>query len=234
MTERTWFYRPGSWLTRAGMRILGPMRVDGLDRVPRSGAFILVANHLSNLDPLIVGATCGDLNGRLIHFMAKVEMIHWPLIGWLATQAGVFFVRRGEGDRAAQRKALEHLAAGRPVGVFPEGHRSRVGRLQPGQAGAALLAMRSGAPLLPVGIAGTDGIFPGHARFPHRSAVRVRIGEPFSLPPYPSGRIDRAELGAGTERIMRSIAALLPESYRGHYAAAPQPGPPSVRSAGRR
>ncbi len=224
--DATWFYRPGSIMTRLGMRILGPLSIEGLDRVPREGAFILVSNHLSNLDPLIVGATCGDLNDRIIYFMAKVEMLRWPVIGWLASQAGVFFVRRGGGDRGAQRTALEHLAAGSPVGVFPEGHRSRMARMQEGQAGAALLALRSGAPLIPVAVTGTEHIFPGHSRIPHRSPVHVRVGEPFRLSHRPDGRLDRAELAEGTEQIMRTIAGLLPEAYRGRYGTDPAaPGP---------
>lgn len=218
----TWFFGPGSILTLLGMRILGPLRVHGLDRVPRNGAFIVVANHLSNLDPLIVGATAGHLNGRLIHFMSKEELRHWPVIGWLATQAGVYFVRRGEGDRGAQRLTLEYLARGEPVGFFPEGHRSRDGTLKEARNGASLLAIRAGVPLLPVGISGTNRIFPRGSRLPRRSKVTVRIGAPFVLPHQPDGRLDRAMLAGGTDRIMREIAALLPEAQRGSYAQPPE------------
>lgn len=213
----TWFYGPGSLITRAGMQLLGPLRAEGLAHVPRTGAFILVANHLSNLDPLIIGATAGQRTGRLIHFLSKEELRHWPVIGWLATQSGVYFVRRGEGDRAAQRQSLQLLAAGEPVGFFPEGHRSRDGVLQRGRDGAALLAMRAGVPLLPVAITGTGGIFPNGSRLPHRSPVTVRIGKPFSLPHQPQGRLDKADLAAGTDRFMREIAAMLPEAQRGPY-----------------
>src|SRR5437870_9573695 len=110
---RTWFFGPGSWLTLLAMRFLGPLRYQGLEHVPREGAFILVSNHISLLDPMIIGGTAGHLTGRLVHFMAKQEVRSWPLIGWLATQAGVYFVRRGEGDRAAQRLSLELLAKDR-------------------------------------------------------------------------------------------------------------------------
>jgi 1-acyl-sn-glycerol-3-phosphate acyltransferase len=214
----TWFFGPGSWLTRAGMQLLGPLQVQGLEHVPRQGAFILVANHLSNLDPLIVGASAGQRAGRLIHFLAKEELRHWPLVGWLATQSGVYFVRRGEGDRAAQRQSLQLLAAGEPLGFFPEGHRSRDGVLQRGRDGAAFLAMRAGGPLLRVAITGTGRIFPRGSRLPRRSRVTVRIGAPFSLPHQPEGRLDRDQLAAGTDRIMREIAALLPKAQRGPYA----------------
>jgi 1-acyl-sn-glycerol-3-phosphate acyltransferase len=221
MSDPTWFYGPGSFLTRVGMLVLGPLHVEGLDRVPREGPFILVANHFSNFDPLIIGATVGDLNGIVVRFMAKDEMLHWPVIGWLARQAGVFFVRRGEGDRAAQRTALANLAAGRPVGMFPEGTRSRTGIIGEGHGGAALLAMRSGVPVLPASITGTERVFPRGARIPRRHRVDVRIGTLFALPHQPQGRLDRVELAAGSDRIMREIAAMLPAWQRGRYGDPP-------------
>jgi 1-acyl-sn-glycerol-3-phosphate acyltransferase len=227
---RTWFYRPGAaivgWLVRF---LLGRPRLEGLENVPRHGAFILASNHLSLADPPIVGWAAGYRTGRVIHFMAKEEMRRWPILGWLATQSGVFFVRRGEADRAAHRVALELLAAGRPIALFPEGTRSRNGVLASAQSGVALLAMRSGAPIVPVGISGTERIFPGRSRMPHRTRITVRIGRPLSLPHQPAGRLDRALLAEQTERVMGEIAALLPAWQRGRYggtaatAEVPQP-----------
>jgi len=214
---RRWFYGPGSWLTRLALLFLGPLRYQGLENVPREGAFILVSNHISLLDPMIIGGTAGHLTGRLVHFMAKQELRRWPVIGWLATQAGVYFVRRGEGDRAAQRLSLDLLARGEPIAVFLEGTRSRDGTLGEPRDGAALLAIRAGVPLLPVSITGSDRLFPRGARLPRRSRVTVRIGEPFKLARQASGRIDRQELAAGTDRIMRAIAALLPPARRGRF-----------------
>jgi 1-acyl-sn-glycerol-3-phosphate acyltransferase len=149
-----------------------------------------------------------------VHFMAKIEMRSWPVIGWLASQSGVYFVRRGERDRAAQQFSLDALAAGRPIAIFPEGTRSRDGHLTDGKAGAALIAMRSGAPIVPAGISGTHRIFPGRSRWPRPTRVRVRYGEPFRLDHRPTGRLDRDALGAGTERIMSAIEALLPKEQR--------------------
>jgi 1-acyl-sn-glycerol-3-phosphate acyltransferase len=212
---RSWFYWPGTAIIGFVARLLWGARVEsGDEHIPRSGPFILVANHCSNVDPLILGWAVGNRTNRLIHFMAKAEMRGWPVIGWLATQSGVFFVRRGEGDRAAQRFSLEALAAGRPIALHPEGTRSRDGRLQAGRSGAAFLAMRSGATLLPAGIAGTHRIFPGRSRFPHPTRIVIRVGEPFTLPHVPDGRLDRAALAAGTERIMAAIAELLPGDQR--------------------
>jgi 1-acyl-sn-glycerol-3-phosphate acyltransferase len=212
---RSWFYWPGTAIIGFVARLLWGARVEsGDEHIPRGGPFILVANHCSNVDPLILGWAIGNRTNRLIHFMAKAEMRGWPVIGWLATQSGVFFVRRGEGDRAAQRFSLEALAAGRPIALHPEGTRSRDGRLQAGRSGAAFLAMRSGATLLPAGIAGTHRIFPGRSRFPHPTRIVIRVGEPFTLPHVPDGRLDRAALAAGTERIMVAIAELLPAEQR--------------------
>jgi 1-acyl-sn-glycerol-3-phosphate acyltransferase len=211
---RSWFHHPGCAIAGFLARLLFRARLEGIEHVPREGAFIVVSNHCSNLDPPILGWATGHQVGRVVHFMAKSEMRRWPVVGWLATQSGVYFVRRGEGDRAAQRFSLEALADGRPIALFVEGTRSRDGRLKPARPGAALLAMRSGVPLIPVGIAGTHRIFPGRSRWPHPTRIVIRIGAPFSLPRVPGGRLDRAALTEGTERIMHEIEALLPPEQR--------------------
>ena len=211
---REWFYHPGAAIIGFASRLLWRARIEGIEHLPRTGPFIVVANHCSNLDPLMMGWATGHQIGRVVHFMAKIEMRGWPIIGWLATQAGVYFVRRGEGDRAAQRFSLETLAAGEPIAMFPEGTRSRNGRLKEGKGGAALIAMRSGAPLVPAAVSGTHRIFPGRSRWPRLTRVAIRFGEPFALPHQPDGRLDRAELAQGTERIMSAIEALLPLEQR--------------------
>jgi 1-acyl-sn-glycerol-3-phosphate acyltransferase len=135
----------------------------------------------------------------------------------------VIFVTRGEGDRAAQRLATATLQAGHPLALFPEGTRSRDGQLKEGKAGAALLAMRTGVPLLPVGIAGTHRIFPGRSRLPHRSRVTIRIGPTFTLDHRPNGRLDRQSLATATDTIMSRIAVLLPPEQRGRWGDGPPP-----------
>lgn len=209
-----WFFHPGAAVIGFLARILFRVRVEGVEHVPRTGPFIMVANHCSNLDPPIIGWATGHRIGRIIHFMAKAEMKRWPIAGWLASKSAVIFVRRGEADRDAQRAALAALRDGRPIALFPEGTRSRDGRLKAGRDGAAFLAMRSGAPVLPVGIAGTQRIFPGRSRIPRFVRVSVHIGEPFVLAAQASGRLERDQLAAGTETIMSAIEALLPEEQR--------------------
>jgi 1-acyl-sn-glycerol-3-phosphate acyltransferase len=213
---RTWFFHPGAIMTSWLLWMVGPGTVVGLENVPSSGGFLVVANHCSNLDPPFLGWAVGHRTGRILHFMAKEEMRTWPVVGFLARNAGVFFVRRGEGDRGALRIALQLLESGRLVGVFPEGTRSRDGQLGEARVGATLLAMRTGVPVLPVGIAGTHRIFPGRSRWPHRSRVTIRVGKPFALPVMPVG-LDREALRQGTDRTMRAIADLLPPEQRGRW-----------------
>jgi 1-acyl-sn-glycerol-3-phosphate acyltransferase len=187
----------------------------GLENLPRSGAVILVANHYTLADPLVAGfATCWRI-GRVVHMLSKVEVRGWPLIGWLGTQGGVIYVNRRVGDLGAQRKALAVLAAGRALLIFPEGTRSPSGALIPARNGAALLAMRSGAPIVPLAITGTEGMLSWRAVFGPRPRATVRIGQPFSLSRRPDGPIDRVELVEGTTRLMREVAALLPPAQRG-------------------
>ena len=194
----TWVFHPGAVITSWLLWVVGPVRVEGLEHVPRTGPMLVVANHCSNLDPPTVGWAVGHRTGRIIHFMAKEEMRSWPVAGLLARDSGVIFVRRGAGDRSAQRLALATLERGGALGVFPEGTRSRDGRLAEGRAGAALLAMRTGVPIVPVGVAGTQHLFRDRRLVPRRSKVTIRIGPTFQLP-MQTGGLDRAALRAGTD-----------------------------------
>lgn len=211
---RSWFFHPAAGVIGWLARTLFKGRFEGAEHVPRTGAFILVANHCSNLDPPLVAWATANQVDRVIHFMAKVEMRSWPILGWFASQSGVVFVRRGERDRAAQRQLLAMLADGRPIGIFVEGTRSRDGRMKDVKPGAAWLAMTAGVPLLPVGIAGSHALFPGRARWPHPTRITIRIGKPFSLTGRASGRVDREALAEGTARITEEILALLPPDQR--------------------
>src|SRR5438094_510850 len=126
-------------------------------------------------------------------------------------------------DGAARRQALGLLDGGLVVGFFPEGTRSRTGALGEAHPGVALVAVRSGAPILPVAITGTEAL-PLDAKAAGRAhrgrpRVRVTVGAPFHLPPRPPG--EKQDLAAATERIMREIAALLPPAYRGSYGDEP-------------
>ena len=194
-------------LVRAVGMALFPMRLDGAERVPRSGAYIVVANHIDWKDPPAI-----ELQVRVaIRFMAKAEAFELPFIGGLMRGIGCFPVQRGHADRRALATCLDVLRAGRPLGFFPEGTRSRDGRLGRAHPGIAFLARRSGARLLPVAVLGTRGARPLHPD------ILVRVGEPFL--------VSELELGANpaeqavADAIMRRIAALLPAELRGEYAS---------------
>lgn len=149
------------------------VRVTGVQQVPAQGPVILAINHLSMLDPLIIGVTFP----RPIHYMAKEELFRYPLLGHLLRWVGTFPVRRGEADREAIQRSLQLLKKGRVVGVFPEGTRSDDGRLREIQGGTALLALRSGAPILPIAIWGTGQAMPRGRFLPKRARVLIHIGE---------------------------------------------------------
>lgn len=212
-----WSYTPLGVAVGVLLALLGGVRTHGLQNLPRSGPIILVGNHVALVDPLVAGwGTCWQV-GRVVHIISKAEMRRWPLLGWLGSGAGVIYVRRGEGDRDAQRRARAVLAAGRALLLFPEGTRTRTGGLIPARNGAALLAMRSGAPIVPVALTGTERMLTWWSPFGPRPRAEVRIGAPFSLPHRPEGVIDRADLVDGTTRLMRELAALLPPARRGVY-----------------
>jgi 1-acyl-sn-glycerol-3-phosphate acyltransferase len=193
-------------------------RISGQEKTPREGGLLIVSNHLGLLDPLAIGTRLP----RRLYILAKSEVFSWPILGWLARRADVIPIRRGQSDREAIRRVLEHLAAGHAVLLFPEGtypkaHQPR-GMLK-AQAGAALLAQRSGATILPIGISGSDMVWSPRT-LPwglfRRWPVNVRVGDPYR-PSVPASASQKQSLALLTEDMMRGIAALLPESYQGAY-----------------
>jgi len=148
--------------------------------------------------------------------MAKEELFRSSFSGYFIRSFGAFPVHRGQLDREALRQAGQALAQGQALGMFPEGMRSRGGQLRRAFHGSALIALRSGAPILPVGITGTEKI-KGAAWLLRRPQITVNIGHPFHLPPV-SSKLTKAELAELTNYIMGHIAELLPLEYRGHYA----------------
>lgn len=189
------------WLVlRAWYRLVVRVRLEGLNQVPRGEGFVVCSNHISWQDPMLLGAVMP----RQLFFMTKAEAFASPLGGLILRTVGAFPVRRHTADRGAIRRALDLLKSRRPVVVFPEGTRSRDGRLGIAEPGAALLAVWSGALVLPVAISG---------RY-RRGALRVAVGTPFRVRSGPGARRpSTSELQRiAQEQIMGAVGSLADQS----------------------
>lgn len=183
-------------------------RVTGRENVPCVGGTIIAPNHISYLDPPVVGSAFD----RQIFFMAKAELFVVPFLGWLIRQYGSFPVRRGVADRVALRQAEQLLCAGEAVMVFPEGTRSADGRLMPAELGIAMLALRTGATVVPIGVDGTDRVMPMHSLIIRPARVRVHIGPPLRFDDlYRDGPLNREVVEEAARRITAALVPLLPE-----------------------
>jgi 1-acyl-sn-glycerol-3-phosphate acyltransferase len=213
--------RPAArWVAPVVNAILGAAcRIDGeeLAKVPRKGPLIIAMNHINFLEaPLLYGR----LYPRDIAGFAKAETWEKPLIGALARIWECVPVYRGASDMSSMRLALEVLARGRMLNVMPEGRRSHDGELGKGHAGIVAIALRSGAPILPIAHYGAESFWANLKRG-RRTDVRFRVGEVYRLREPEPGEAKSMRTEA-TDEIMRALAALLPERYRGAYA---EPGP---------
>ncbi|MEW6287208.1 MAG: lysophospholipid acyltransferase family protein [Chloroflexota bacterium] len=185
--------------------------IRGMENFPAHGPALVVINHLGDADVVLLAASVP----ALLDGMGKIELsAHW-LVGPLFRAYGVIWVHRGKPDRKAVRAALDALSQGRFLTLAPEGRQSLIRGLEEGTEGAAFLALKSGAPVVPVAMTGTenDNVY-GHMRRLKRAPVTLTVGKPFYL--NETGDHHQS-LQEGTEHIMRSLAELLPESYRGAY-----------------
>lgn len=181
-------------------RLLLRGRTEGRSSVPSEGGLVVVANHGSHLDPPLLSSAMG----RPVAFMAKEELFRVPLLGPLIRACGAYPVARGAGDREALRTACRRLEEGWATGVFLDGTRQADGRVSRPLPGAALLAARTGRPLLPVAIINSHRALGPGGRF-KLVPVHVRIGTP--IPPPASTR--RADLDAVTEACQGQINRML-------------------------
>jgi 1-acyl-sn-glycerol-3-phosphate acyltransferase len=185
--------------------------VRGMENFPKHGPALIVINHLGDADVVLLGAAIP----KAIDGMGKIELSeHW-LVGPFFHIYGVIYIHRGRPDRKAIRAALDGLAEGRMIALAPEGRQALDGKLEEGTDGAAFLAMKSGAQIVPVAMTGTgnENIY-SHLRKWRRARVTLTVGKPFYLQHYD----DRQKmLREGTHQIMEALASLLPESYQGNY-----------------
>jgi cytidylate kinase len=207
------------WLLRLLFRLLTRWELRGAENVPPTGPLIVAFNHLAHLDgPLLIASL-----PRIVEGLALVDLYRVPVTGQLLWLYGTIPVHREEFDRAVVERALRVLERGEVLIIAPEARMSVTGGLERGRTGVAYLALRSGAPILPVAITGTETI-PQQWRRLRRPRITVTIGQPFRLSPPPpspaSGRGwgSKAQRRAAADELMRHIVALLPPQYRGVYA----------------
>ena len=176
-------------------------RVYGRENIPAEGAVILAANHASNIDPPLMAS----LIERPVSYMAKIELFETPIFGAAIRRCHAFPVQRGESDRGAIKTAVTVLKEGRVLGLFPEGTRSKTGELQKAEAGVALIAAMTGAPIVPVAILNTHCIFANGGLLPQ---LRIMYGTPIA---FQGDRKSKEALDAFSAEIMTHIAQMKDE-----------------------
>ena len=190
-------------------RLFWRSTVEGTEHVPRTGAFILAPVHRSNVDtPLLCQVT-----SRRVRYMGKDAMWKFAVSAWFFNGLGGFPVHRGEPDRKAMRTAESVLRGGEPLVMFPEGTRQRGPIVQHVFDGVAYVALRTGVPIVPVGIGGSEGAMPKGARFIKPVKVHLVVGPPLQVePPAPGERVPRRAVRELTERLQAELQRLFDEA----------------------
>lgn len=182
--------------------IFGSRKVEGRKFIPTQGSLIVVCNHRSYWDPVLVGCAMK----RQVHFMAKAEIFAYPILKNILNMVHAFPIKRGQSDRTALRTAINLLKEDRVIGIFPEGTRSKTEELLPFKPGVSMMAYKAGCPVLPMAVINSKKVLLGWW-YP----VKVVIGEPIYFPPHdqrPSGEA----LEKMSEKISQSVADLLDKS----------------------
>ncbi len=183
------------WIATIYLKLFRGFKIYGRENIPQKGSLIVVGNHVSNLDPLVLGSSIT----RITRFMAKKELFKNSLLGWFLRKIGAFSVDRGRGDMEAMRTSLKILADNGVLGVFPEGTRNKDG-LGKAQLGMVMIALKAKAPILPCGLLNT-----GNGQRP----IVVHIGKPIQLTEFYNRKLSREEMEVVGELIMDKIAQQL-------------------------
>ena len=199
-------------VARAVTRILFRVDAQGLEKIPMEGPLIFVTNHVTafEIPPLRM-----LLHSHGARTLAKAEAWENRFMGWVLDQWESIPIKRGESDMAALRTSLQVLKDGGMLGIMPEGTRSGDGKLGRGNAGITVIALKSGAPILPMAFWGVEKAKANVKRF-RRTDFHFRAGDPFTLE-RPTGKLTRQDRQRMADDVMRHIAELLPAEYRGVY-----------------
>jgi 1-acyl-sn-glycerol-3-phosphate acyltransferase len=209
------FYVFARTLVLSFLRVWTRMTVEGRHNMPKVGPFIIAPVHRSNLDTPIAGCAIT----RRPKYLAKDSMWKYAPIGWLVSALGGFPVDRGTADREALKRCIEVLDGGDPLVMFPEGGRRSGPVISELFDGAAYVASKTGVPILPVGIGGSERVMPKGAKFIYPRKLHVVFGEliPAPQPAEPGGRVPRAAVKETTQVLYDELQRLL--TYANEYAA---------------
>ena len=210
------------WVCRLLFHILGQVKLSGKEHVPYGRAYIVVINHISIFDPPLAAAFWPEV----LEILGASDVADRPGQGQVFNMYGVIPVHRGEYDREAMQRAVAALESGRPLLMAPEGGRSHATTMRRAKPGIAYLIEKYNVPVVPVGLVGTTDDFWQRAKRGERPHLEMRIGKPFSLPPVSdTGISNRESRQRNADLVMRHVAGLLPEKYRGAYAESAIPAP---------
>ncbi|HRQ41408.1 MAG TPA: lysophospholipid acyltransferase family protein [Chloroflexota bacterium] len=205
------------------LKIIARVDIQGMEHIPSTGGALIVSNHLGRLDAML-GVVLADRDDIILMIADKYEKyLFWRFLG---NKLNAIWLNREEADFHALREVSKRLHGGGISGIAPEGTRSKAESLLPGKPGAAYLAAKTGVLVIPVALWGTeDRVVKERLSRLRRLDIHIRIGPAFTLPALKRANRDEM-LAQGTDEIMTRIAAMLPEQYRGVYAAHPRLKPP--------
>ena len=208
---RRLFRKVVHWFSKLLVFLFTRCKTSGLENIPAQGPALLVSNHLGDAD-LIIGWA---LTPSIVEPFAKIELSEMPLLGTILDAYGVIWVHRGQPDRKALRVVRDALKQNRLVGMAPEGRESLTGSLEEGTDGASYIALVNDVPIIPITFTGTENkrIF-GNIKRLKKTDITVTIGPSFRLDKYEDRK---TSIKHGTRKIMNTLAAQLPEEYRGYY-----------------
>lgn len=204
-------YKLSQFVAGPFLKLLFRLEVEGLENIPEGGPAILASNHTSSLDHYLFPAVVK----RRITFIAKAELFENKILGFMLKRWGQIPIERGTGDKGAIDQALGVLERGEVFGIYPEGTRTRDGKLHEGHTGVARIAVRSGAPVIPVGMIGTYEILPRGKIWPNFRKARIRVGEPMDFSDRDPDDTEWEEYRRLTSEIMEAIGELAGQKVEG-------------------